>query len=285
MKSYKECYECFVKQAIDAGNITTDDENKQWLIIEKALKYIANFSKDEAPVNVAREIYRIAREVTGNHDPYKSVKDEFNDKALSIVSKIYEILDSSCDSFSDALKLTAIGNMIDFGPYGMDMNNLEDFIEEKLESEFFGDIEVSEFKNEIKKSKSILYVADNCGEIVFDSIFINKFLTDKDVYLSVRGMPILNDVTKDDLQGISFLDNVTIVDTGDSAPGAVLKYCSSQFNDLFNRVDMVIIKGQGNYEGIGPSGKTNVYSILIAKCPIIVKDIGCQKSDIVLQRL
>ncbi|MCK5073560.1 MAG: DUF89 family protein [Bacteriovoracaceae bacterium] len=282
MKSYIECYSCFVRQSVDAGKIATSDENIRWEIMKEVMKKSLEFSRDDSPAIMGKVIHQIVRDISGNNDPYKNVKDEYNKKASKMIGFLTKIIDESGEKLHTALKIAAIGNIIDFGPYGMYGPSLEEFVCKKLKSEFAGNVGFGDFKNKLDNAKSVLYVADNCGEIVFDSIFINRFLKDKTVYLATRGGAVLNDVTMDDIKEIQFSDNVKLIDTGDNAPGAILKFCSDEFNKLYNDVDLVILKGQGNYEGIGKPNRKNVYSVLIVKCPVIASHIGCAKNELVL---
>ena len=224
MKSYIECYSCFVRQSVDAGKIATSDENIRWEIMKEVMKKSLEFSRDDSPAIMGKVIHQIVRDISGNNDPYKNVKDEYNKKASKMIGFLTKIIDESGEKLHTALKIAAIGNIIDFGPYGMYGPSLEEFVCKKLKSEFAGNVGFGDFKNKLDNAKSVLYVADNCGEIVFDSIFINRFLKDKTVYLATRGGAVLNDVTMDDIKEIQFSDNVKLIDTGDNAPGAILKF-------------------------------------------------------------
>ncbi|MHC9540106.1 MAG: DUF89 domain-containing protein [Vulcanimicrobiota bacterium] len=282
MKSYIECYACFVRQSIEAGKLATDNETLQWEILKHVLEKTLTFSHEESPAAMGKEIHRLIRRISGNPDPYKTMKDDYNNKAKALTPWITSLIDRSENRLIAALKITATGNIIDFGPFGLAQLSLTEFIDRKLESDFKGNCSVDYFTESLNSAKSLLYVADNCGEIVFDSLFINHFLCDKKVYLSVRGGVVLNDITREYLEGIDLNENVTVIDSGDDAPGIILQSCSEEFRSVYNSVDMVLLKGQGNYEGIGKAARKNVFSILVAKCPVIARDIGCEINDLVL---
>jgi len=282
MKSYLECYACFVRQSIEAGKLATDNETLQWEILKHVLERTLAFSKEESPAVMGREIHRLIRRISGNPDPYRTMKVEYNKKAKELIPQIRSLIDRSENKLVAALKIIATGNIIDFGPYGLAQISLTEFIDRKLESDFKGNCSVHAFTESLCSAESILYVADNCGEIVFDSFFINQFLYDKKLHLSVRGGVVLNDITREYLAGIHLGENVTIIDSGDDAPGLILDSCSRELRSVYESVDMVLLKGQGNYEGIGKAARKNVFSILVAKCPIIARDIGCEINDLVL---
>lgn len=283
MKSYLECYPCFLKQAVEAAKIATNDDDIHWQILSEVMKIIKTFPKDEVPPMMGKIIHEIVRRYSQNKDPYLHVKKEYNEKATDLLPLIKKEIESSADRDMSFLKLLAIGNIIDFGPFGINQVDFEEFVHSKMEnSTFKGNASPESFIASVKKAKKILYIADNCGEIIFDSYFINNYLKGKRVFLSVRGGPVLNDVTMSDLEGITYLDHVTVISNGDDAPGVILKNSSPEFIDIYKQADLVILKGQGNFEGIGHPDREGVYSILVAKCPVLARHIGCEVNDLVL---
>ncbi len=282
MKSYLDCYPCFLKQAIQAGELATDDVAIRWAILQKVTEAASAFKREDTPAIMGREIHRIVRELSNNPDPYKDVKRKYNKKAMELIPFIEKEISQSENKLATAIKMTAIANIIDFGPFGIHQVNFQQFIDDKLTCDLKGDISVEQFSKPLKEAESILYVADNCGEIIIDAYFINNFLSDKTVYLSLRGSVVLNDATIDDVANLSFGENVEIIDNGDDAPGVILEYSKSEFLEIYNKVDLVVLKGQGNYEGIGVPDRRNVYSVLTAKCPVIATNIGCNVNDLVL---
>ena len=281
MKTYFECYPCFVRQVVNTAKMATTNEDTQWKILREVLQTAHDFSPEMSPAQMGREIYRIIREFSGNNDPFLQIKKEFNLKAKELLPQMENLLQQSHDSFVTGVKLAAIGNIIDFGP-SSEISDLQSFILEKLETKIIEKIGLEQFKEDINSSSSILYIADNCGEIVFDSFFINQFLSNKTVYLATRTRPVLNDITRDDLDGIYFGSNVQIIDSGTDAPGVVLDTCNAEFIDLFYKTDMIIAKGQGNYEALSEIDREHLYNLLIAKCNVVANHIGCQQGDLVL---
>nr|VFJ58664.1 MAG: Protein of unknown function DUF89 [Candidatus Kentron sp. DK] len=175
-----------------------------------------------------------------------------------------------------------LANIIDFGLFEPGEIDLPGFLHTKRGADFQGAVSPEAFIAAMDRANSLLYVADNCGEIIFDCHFINRFLADKRVHLSVRGEPVLNDATREDIEGVFLHGNVTVLDTGDDSPGIVLETCGEAFRKAYEQADLVILKGQGNFEGIGTPGRDNVYSLFVAKCPVIARHIGCKQNDLVL---
>nr|VFK66992.1 MAG: hypothetical protein BECKUNK1418G_GA0071005_11211 [Candidatus Kentron sp. UNK]VFK72437.1 MAG: hypothetical protein BECKUNK1418H_GA0071006_11151 [Candidatus Kentron sp. UNK] len=284
MKNHPECYPCLLKLAVEMGKIATDDEEIHWKIVQETLERIGIVRKDRIPIAVGKEIQAIVRRLADNPDPYRDIKKEYNRKARELLPLLEAEIERSDNRFLTALKIIATANIIDVMMFASDRFQFAEFLQARLSSDFKGDIEPAALIAAIGNANSILYVADNCGEIILDCYFIDRFLTDKKVYLSVRGGPALNDATKEDLDGISFHGRVQVMDTGDDSPGVILATSSDTFNKIYNTVDLVILKGQGNFEGIGVPERDDVYSLFIAKCPMISRHAGCEMNDLVLMR-
>ncbi|VFM98407.1 MAG: hypothetical protein BECKG1743F_GA0114225_103133 [Candidatus Kentron sp. G] len=278
-----ECYPCLLRLAVDMGKIATADEGIRWKIQHEVLRKIIVFQKDRAPIVMGREIQSVVRRLANNPDPYRDIKREYNRKARDMIPFVDAKIAGSDNRLLTALKMITIANIIDFGAFGLNqLGDLIEFFRTKSSSDFKGAVRFEQFAQSLRKANSILYVADNCGEIILDCHFIDSFLADKKVYLSVRGTPVLNDATREDLEGIPLQENVTIMDTGDDSPGAILETSSDAFNETYEAADLVILKGQGNFEGIGAPGKEDVYSLFVAKCPVIARHVGCEINDLVL---
>ena len=280
MKTYLKCFPCFARQAVEAGSLATDNEKLRLQIVQEVSAILTQLELERPPTYTGMLLYRKIGEISGNNDPYLQIKKDSNQKAKELLPYITQLIAQSANPLQTALKITAIGNILDFGPYG-GTADLKQFIKDKLEEEFYG-IPTETFLSELSHAQNILYIADNCGEILFDSLFINQFLKNKKVYLGVRGSPTLNDVTINDLNGIEFGPHVEIVDNGNDSPGAIIELCNPRFQEIYHSVDLVIAKGQGNFEGLGPTDRPNVYSILIAKCPVIAAHLNRQINDLIL---
>nr|VFK01263.1 MAG: hypothetical protein BECKLFY1418A_GA0070994_11402 [Candidatus Kentron sp. LFY] len=282
MRNRVECYPCLLKQAVEAGKMATDDEAVHWEILQEALEKIGAVGEEWLPIVMGKEMQAIVRRLADHRDPYGDIKEEYNEKAKRLLSVLEAEIDRSENAFLAALKVIAIANIIDFGAFHPDQLDLAGFFRAKSSSDFKGDIEPTVLMDAIAKADSILYVADNCGEIIFDCYFINRFLADKRVYLSVRGGPVLNDATREDLDGILLHGCVEVMDSGDDSPGVVLSTSSDAFKEKYHSVDLVLLKGQGNFEGIGAPERENVYSLFVVKCPVIARHVGCDIDELVL---
>jgi len=126
----------------------------------------------------------------------------------------------------------------------------------------------------------VLYIGDNVGETVFDRVFIEE-ITAPVTYV-VRDRPVLNDVTAQDALDSGLEGLARIVSSGSASPGAVLPECSNEFLDLFDKADVVISKGQGNYEALSDAPRP-IFFLLRAKCPVVARDLGVEVGSLVLR--
>jgi len=277
MKTYLECIPCFVAQALRAGRLATSDEKKIKELLDEVGYMIKSIPMDNTPVEIAALVYKKIRDITGVVDVFKDKKYQHIQEALLLLPEMRKrVLDSS-DPLLTSIRIAIAGNVIDLG-MSKEFNLVHD-IEIILEQDF-ALFDYDLFKYELAKTDKILYLGDNAGESVFDRLLIEQLK--KPVIYAVRGIPIINDVTLNDAVD-SGLDKVCkIISSGTPAPGTIISLCNKSFVEKFNKVGMIISKGQGNYEGLSTTIK-QVFFLLKAKCPVIAKDLNVKENDIVLK--
>jgi uncharacterized protein with ATP-grasp and redox domains len=287
MKVYYDCAPCFLRQAREALELATDDDLLKINIFKDIFTYISGVYEVGASSNsIGTNIHRMIKEKTGCEDPYHKEKVIGNEIALKILPQVKEILNND-DSLENFIKMAIIGNILDFGALGLDLD-LENLIFKSFSNELVIS-DVGQLKEDLKSAKSLLYLADNTGEIVFDKLLIEKLLKDYDLELSfaVKEKPILNDACIDDAVAIG-LDKITnLITTGTDSIGIVYDDLSEDFKKIFAEHDLIISKGLGNYEGLTELNinDKNVYCLLCAKCSAIAKDIGVNFQDMILFKL
>ena len=279
MKTYLDCLPCFMNQALRAGRIATKDENKIKALLDDVGCMLKDIPMDSMPPETGELIYQKVREITGVKDPYKKIKESNIAEALALYPKLKQIVKNSRNKLLTAIRIAIAGNVIDLG-VDKEFNILEDVY--KVLKQDFAIFNFEEFITQLEGAKSILYLGDNAGESVFDKILIEEM--GKPVTYVVRDIPVINDVTVEDAVS-SGLDELTeIISSGTTAPGTILKLCNDDFLDRFNNADMIISKGQGNYEGISNVNRS-VFFLLIAKCHVIANDLKVKENDIVLKAI
>ena len=257
--------------------MVTNDVEVAKRVLDELGKKVKDISLDSTPPEIGKYVYHLVSEITGEPDPFKRVKKEHIDKALSLYDSLKELIERSEDRLLTAVKFAIAGNIIDLG--AVKEFDIEDEIKRISESEFaINDYE--KFRRYLEKTDSVLYLGDNAGESVFDRILIEEMK--KPTTYVVRDAPIINDVTYEDAVE-SGIDKVAdIVSSGSAAPGVVLKLCSDEFKKRFRSAKFIISKGQGNYEALS-NEKYPIFFLLRAKCPVIARDLGVNVGDVVLK--
>ncbi len=225
-------------------------------------------------------IYRILGEELGDPDPYAHLKQFTNEKALQYENFARSLIDKSKDRLGTGLKLAIIGNSVDFAAHTS--VNLDKEMQDVAETGIALDDSQSLFLD-LKSAQKVLYIGDNSGEIVFDKIFIQEIIRqypDVRIIFAVRSGPIINDATIADARSIG-LDKIVPVITSSQSPGVLLGESSAEFIKAFQDSDLIIVKGQGNFEALSEPNlptKANIYFLLKVKCglmeEILKKSIG-----------
>ena len=282
MRTHFDCVPCFVRQVLDSVKMTTDDEQIHEKVLREALHLASKMDFHQSPPAMAQKIHRFIRELTGVQDPYLQVKDRFNKFALKMYPDMKERIETSADPLETAVRLAIAGNIIDLGvKSGLAESQVERTIAGSLTESL--DMEaLEEFKNATAQAKDILYLGDNAGEIVFDRLLIEQ-LPCENITFVVKAGPIINDATMQDAEMTGLTDTVSVIDNGSDAPGTILESCSEDFRSRFSGADLVIAKGQGNYETLSDADK-NIFFVLKAKCPVIAQHLGCEIGCLVLTK-
>ena len=277
MKTYLDCFPCFISQALRAARIATNDEKKIKTILDEVGMMLKNIPLGCPPPESARLIYHKVKEITGNLDPYKKIKKESTQKALSLYPFLENRLEKSKDRLLTAIQIAIAGNVIDFGAdWDFDIES-ETY---KVLEMNFAVCDYNRFKRNLDMAPNVLYIADNAGECVFDRILINEI--QKPVTYVVRGMPIINDATYEDAVQAGIDRVATILSSGTDAPGTVLETCNPEFKNVYKDSEFIISKGQGNYEALSKE-KRAIFFLLRTKCTVVADDIGVCRGDIVLK--
>lgn len=280
MKTYFECLPCVIRQALEAARHVTDDESVHEEVLRRATRALSELDfLDSSPVAIGN-IHKIVREVTKTDDPYRSAKSSCNSNALKLYPEIRDIIRQSPNPLQTAIRLAVAGNIIDFivDP-DADRQNIMSTVEHALAAPFFPPA-LDQFQDAVNNSQRILYLGDNAGEIVFDRLLIEQF-PGKDIAFVVRGGPVVNDVTTHDAQSTGMTELVEVIDNGSNLPGTVLGYCSEVFRRRFEEADLIVSKGQGNYESLSDVDQ-QIFFLFRAKCQVVAAHLGCEPGSLAL---
>ena len=272
MQSYTECIPCFIRQAHDALKMVGSDDQHSHHALKRVLVEAADFSMEHSPPEMAQTIHRIIREELANDDPYAQIKTDSTTLALELVEEARAEVEGAADPFHMAVRFSIAGNILDFALASLwDRLDLSSFIE-KTTLQLIDDAAVERLKKEAVQAQTILFLGDNCGEAVFDRLLIEQLPKAKILY-AVKGSPVINDVTMPDAIDSGLGEVAELVENGSDAPGTILEDCSAEFRALFDAADLVIAKGQANYESLCDVSRP-VFFLTQVKCPVIGRDLG-----------
>lgn len=270
MKITFECIPCLIGHAIHVAKMVSNDDKVRYDIIKKTLAQAGNIDLSLTPPEQARLIHQVIKTASGVEDPYAEEKDKSTEFALKLMPAVREKIAKSKNQFETIVRLVIAGNIIDYGAIrDFNLNTARKRIFEVFNMPIDLDA-IRLLEKEMDKAKKIFYMADNCGEAVFDRLLIERY-SDK-ITLGVRGGPILNDLTEREIKE-SELDIVPYVHTGDMTPGVSFRYSDSEFLEEMRSSDLVIAKGQGNYETLNEYDRP-IFFLLRVKCQIIADLIG-----------
>ncbi|KQC12158.1 MAG: hypothetical protein APR63_03260 [Desulfuromonas sp. SDB] len=234
-----------------------------------------------SPPHLAMAVYGLVEKYAGIN-PFREEKKKANKIALNIYPQLVEMIRRSSDPLLTALKIAAVGNIIDLGAYDFDIENF-DLIEEinkHLAMDFYTH-NLVEFQADLETAQTILYIGDNAGEIVFDKALIKLLRSrDKKIIFAVRGKPVINDVTLEDAEQVGIGQYAEVIDSGVPAPGCILFLCSQEFQQLFQHSDLVISKGQGNFEALDNAPRS-VYFLFKVKCKVLSTNLSVPQDSMV----
>jgi len=278
MKTYLDCYPCFLRQSLDAARTCGASEKQQRAVLDRVLDVLQDTESSSTPPEIGARVHRIVRQEVGNGDPYRVVKEASTRQALASYPRMKSLLAEAGDPFETSLRLSIAGNIIDVGP--AQEYDLWSTVERVLAQPFAVDDRVA-LRSALSGAGQVLYLADNAGETVFDRMLIETL--DVPVIYAVKGGPILNDATREDAIAAGVDQEAEIVSTGSDAPGTILDRCSEEFRRLYDQADLVLAKGQANYETLSEEGP-RVFFLLQTKCPVIARDLGVPVGSIVLKQ-
>jgi uncharacterized protein with ATP-grasp and redox domains len=221
-------------------------------------------------------VYKAIYDTADITDPFKEIKEQCTAQLMPRYNDFKKEIMQTSDPLYAALRYACLGNAIDLGA-NPDFDIIND-----LEALFDKDFDVchyDKFKESLQKASAILYIADNAGETVFDRLLIEQLAIP--VMYAVRSQPIINDAVCEDAKNAGIDEVAEIITSGCDAPGTILELCSERFKEIFDNADMIISKGQGNYETLSDQNRP-LFFLLKVKCPVIARDIDIPCGSMVL---
>jgi len=265
---------------LEATKLANSDENKAFSALKAAASLIPSFNNSATPMSITMAMHRMVRKELGIDDPYKEVKRDFNEKGAKAYPLLLQLMRSSQEPLETAIKIAIAGNIVDYAlPIEKD---LDKSLRLALESPLpMRDWQI--FQEELGKSKNILYLLDNAGEIFYDKILIEHLVErGYEVTAVVRGGPAINDALLEDARFAGIDKLVRVLTTGLDTVGFILEQASQEFIRALDEADLIIAKGQANLESLDET-EYPAFFLLKAKCHIIAELTGVEVGGIVFQ--
>jgi len=277
----EKCLSCLVAQAVKTVDIVNADNREE--LYKKILAQMSEMDFSMTSPEVAGLTFKLVKEHIGDDDPYRHIKRRYNDKFL----RRFDEFKAKISSLKEAIKYAIIGNIIDFNPIHIDVEADMAELFSKVDTLSLTVDDSDSLIDDIHSAKSILYLGDNCGEMVFDKLFISRIMEENPdcrVYFAVRGEAVINDNTYEDALSIGMDEVAEIISNGDCSPGTALNRVSEEFRKIFDEADVVISKGQGNYECLSDVDKP-VYFMLMAKCDVVAESLGVPMKSAICKKV
>jgi len=277
------CFSCLFQQALNTANHAMADEAQKLLIMQESARYLSQQDVTTiTPARLSQPIYAIVSRVTGLRDPFAEIKKKSNALAQSLQNDIRDAIVRSRDPLNRALHAAAAGNIIDAGIIAeMDMEILHEEIQSALYEPFYVD-DLPRLYPLLKRGSSLLYLADNAGEIVFDALAIDRIQRmGVVVTVAVKSGPIINDATLEDAQFAGLPGRCTVIETGAADIGVDWNHATPAFRSAFDSADVVLAKGHGHLETLNSESHPGLFFLLKAKCSVVADALQCPTGSLV----
>lgn len=267
MKTSEVCYECLQRLARQAAELATSDEKIKARAMDASLKVLRDdFSSDRVSIVIATRMHDVIKEITGNPDPYREMKD----KEIAAARELSRMVEVEYGSFESCLKLAALGNTIDF------FRPLDAIKKDMKRQVHFAIDDSKQLEAMIRNAGKILYLADNAGEVFFDLPLVKWMRQFASLVYVVKASPVQNDITLEDVRRAGVEAEIgEIINTGTATPGIDFSVASAQFKHEFSNADIIFAKGMGYYESLSELPvEGRVFYCLMAKCQPVADSIG-----------
>lgn len=272
------CVSCMLNSKINQFPQEAPEEKKVEYMT-RVLKELGEMKDAHGPVLATRNIVKLQSELFGKKQDYSELKSKFNQFVMEKVPFLKNEIEKAEDSFRRAIQYGIVGNYIDFAVMEhVDENQLEKLFVEA--SEYVLDEAVYQsMKQDVCNANRIVYLFDNCGEVVIDKLIIEviqRLNPQAEITSIVRGEEAMNDATMEDAEQVGLNELVKVIGNGSDILGTCLKYISEEARTVIEEADVVLSKGQGNFETLLGYDK-NIYYIFLCKCEMIAEMFGVEK--------
>lgn len=285
-----DCYRCVVNHALSASHFAGLSEEQTRSIIKVAEAGLEE--SQNASILVQHVVRRVADAIikakgeASSFDIYAEVKKKSNLLSLDYAENLQKKIDASASPLEAGLQIAAAGNIIDFGARDHTSLDLDEELQ-TLGSVSFTRYDFDAFKKSVKTASTLLYLCDNSGEIVFDMLFIKQLqreYPDLKIVAALRDRPIINDATLADAKTVGLDRLVTTISSGSIYPGTILAETTDEFQKIYTSADVILSKGQGNFETLLPLADERIFFLLRIKCDYMAALSQVERDSLVLMQ-
>ena len=257
MKTALECLPCYLRQALQVARLSTDDTDLQVEALRRVARLTSKMDMSRTPPENAIAVYKALAEITTCPDPYSEIKKESNQQALVLRPQFAEMIAKAVDPLALAIRLAIGGNIIDYG--AMHSFDIDEALDRCLQTEYAVDhgAMLLQRLRKLDTGAKLLYLADNSGASM-----------GLDVTVAVKSGAIINDALLADARSAGIENHATLLENGTSCPGTPLESCSENFLVAFENADLILSKGQGNFETLSEAA-AEIFFLLTVKCSVV----------------
>ncbi len=284
MKIHDKCLPCVINQVIKVANMTGVYKKEE--LLKEVFAYLSKMDFESTTPEIIGQVFNMIKKHTNNPDPYKETRNYYNTLFLKLLPEFEMRIEQFENPFQLAVRYAIVGNIIDFNPiHNTLLEDVFDYFERMEQLELAID-DSAALRKDILNAKELLYLGDNCGEICMDKILLKRIKElnpEVKILFGVRGKPVVNDSIAEDAYYVGIDEYAEVIDNGDDSLGTVLNRTSSEFKEIYTNADVVIAKGQANYECLSEENK-NIYFLLMTKCDVIANDIGVAENKMICMK-
>ncbi len=275
MKANVTCISCIIKKQEQRIRPCTD-ENKKSDYMHELLFLLYRHGREESAPWLSMKVEELYQSYFGGTVDYAELKHKYNRIMLDREEALEQKIRASEDMLYTCIKYVCAGNYIDFGALEDVSENVLAQILSRADDGAVSEKAYGKLQGELHTAKRLVYITDNCGEIVLDKLFIRLIrerFPELDITVLLRGRDVLNDATLSDAAEVGLDREARCIGNGSGMPGTVMKELSGEARDALLGADVVIAKGQGNFESLFGSG-LNPYYLFLCKCELFVRRFG-----------
>ena len=277
------CINCILDRQLNNFDSDTPEEKRREYM-QALLRILSEASAEESGPVIAERIHKLQKEMFGREADFSKIKHTYNQMMLNKEDEVQREIAASADPLKRAIQYAMTGNYIDFGALdGVEDEKLEELLE-RSEQNPVDAKEYANLKKDLEEASKLVYLTDNCGEIVLDKILIGQLMQQYpqiDITVIVRGKPALNDATLEDAKEAGLSEIVTVIGNGSGITGTWLPEISAEAREKIEEADLILSKGQGNFETLQGCGK-NIYYMFLCKCKLFVERFQMEQFEGVL---